>query len=80
MAIVDERIMMDASKPLTSVDPEPPEGSVVEDSTGCQWEADDCPPACWTRVGAPFPREPETWTKVAGNYGPVTVLEWGYAD
>lgn len=22
----------------------------------------------------------ESWTKVAGNYGPVTVLEWGEPD
>jgi hypothetical protein len=33
-------------------------------------------PAAWTNGNYPD-SDPETWTKVAGNYGPVTVVEWG---
>jgi hypothetical protein len=61
---------------LTSADPEPPEGTVVRDDCGTLWTSDgpQYRPACWTRPDAEV-HDPETWVKVAGNYGPVTVIE-----
>jgi hypothetical protein len=65
---------------LVSTDPEPPVGSAVRiDGDGTIWCRDEHSPACWTRVDG---SEPETWTHVAGNRGPVTLLnigegEWG---
>ena len=60
---------------MTSTDPQPPAGTVVRDDCGVTWVNSGCHPAAWM----PLDREddPESWTKVAGNYGPVTVLEWG---
>lgn len=57
---------------LTANDPQPPIGSVVTDATGMDW----------IRVGSrdgysnwlPYDNldaDYESWTKVAGNYGPV---------
>lgn len=60
---------------LTSTDPQPPPGSMVRDDCGQRWVNSGCYPSAWM----PVDREddPESWTKVAGNYGPVTVIEWG---
>ncbi len=64
---------------LRSTDPQPPPGTVVRDHHGGTWrlwgeDGDNL----WWRTDADD--DPESWTKVAGNYGPVTVLEWGEAD
>lgn len=59
---------------LTSADPEPPAGTVVRDDLGREWGRDwDGGAAPWTRTDGTD--DPESWTKVAGNYGPVTVIE-----
>lgn len=60
----------------TANDPEPPEGTEVIDVDGRRWCRDDGiygGPGCanWIRVDGGG--DPETWTKVAGNYGPVKV-------
>jgi hypothetical protein len=57
---------------LTSADPEPPAGTFVRDHCDVIWASDGCYPTAWVRVDRRG--DPETWTKVAGNYGPVTVL------
>lgn len=64
---------------LTSSDPEPPAGTVVRDCWGRTWElAWEDEGGMWWRTDADD--DPESWTKVAGNYGPVTVLEEGGDD
>jgi hypothetical protein len=61
---------------LTSSDPQPPPGTVVRDDLGRTWElCDEAEGGLWWRTDADD--DPESWTKIAGNYGPVTVLEWG---
>ena len=61
---------------LTSADPEPPPGTIVRDRLGRTWElADEDEGGLWWRTDADD--DPESWTKIAGNYGPVTVLERG---
>lgn len=64
-----------AGRVLSSSDPQPPAGTVVRDDCGTTWVNSGCYPAAWM----PLDREddPESWTKVAGNYGPVTVIGWG---
>lgn len=59
---------------LTSTDEEPPIGTTVHDAKG----------RTWVRVavergwqmhdddGSPINDDPESWIRVAGNYGPVT--------
>jgi hypothetical protein len=65
-------IMAMAPKTLTSSDPEPVPGTVVLDATGCRWfRAEGMWPGSWLRSGD---GDPETWTKVAGNYGPVQIV------
>lgn len=59
---------------LNSGDTEPPVGTVVRDAIGRTWMRDDHWPACWTQDSYPD-TDPETWGHVAGNFGPVTVLE-----
>lgn len=57
---------------LTATDPEPAVGALVRDDCGARWG----------NVGGywvPLDTEgdggdPESWTKIAGNYGPVTVV------
>lgn len=59
---------------LASGDPEPPPGTVVRDGCGLEWVRDDEGGSQgWTLVGRES--DPESWTKIAGNYGPVTVIE-----
>lgn len=62
---------------LTSADPEPVHGIRVRDDTGVFWERTDDHGrdgwANWERVDARL-FDPEPWTKIAGNYGPVIVV------
>lgn len=60
---------------LTASDPEPPPGTLVRDAGGMEWQRDEeGDPQGWE---PPFSGAHESWTKVAGNYGPVIVIEWG---
>lgn len=61
---------------LTSADPEPPVGTMVRDDCGLTWVNDGYRPCCWVRPDLVEQdiHDPETWTKIAGNYGPVTIL------
>lgn len=61
---------------LTSNDPQPPACTVVRDDCGTVWENDGHYPVCWTEPDVDY-HDPESWTKIAGNYGPVTVISWG---
>lgn len=62
---------------LTASDPEPPPGTLVRDDCGQKWIRYREGTVAWE----PFEGgDSESWTKVAGNYGPVTVLEWGDED
>ena len=64
---------------LTAADPEPPAGTVVEMEWGERWWRDGGPGPCeWfpmSQLTNPDRHDPESWTKVAGNYGPVRVVE-----
>jgi hypothetical protein len=53
---------------LTAQDPQPPIGSVVScmGNLWRRWELS------WGRLDGKD--DPESWTKIAGNYGPVTVV------
>lgn len=62
---------------LTFSDPQPPVGTLVRDDCGREWENSGVYPCAWEPAGG---GDPETWVKVAGNYGPVTVIEWGEGD
>jgi len=61
---------------LTSADPEPGRDVVVEETDGTRWHRTDDDDrdgsANWEKVGVDY-FEPETWTHVAGNCGPVRV-------
>lgn len=70
---------------LTSADPEPPRRTFVLDDTGTLWWRTDSDgianrTANWCTVehgcaaGIDF-HDHESWTRVAGNYGPVRVVE-----
>lgn len=65
-----------SGRTMTGSDPEPPPLTLVRDVDGKQW--------CRVLAGEYWISEqsadPESWTKIAGNYGPVTVLEWGVAS
>jgi hypothetical protein len=60
---------------LTSSDPQPPIGTIVTDHWGHPWQLDGDEPPTWFRRDVDA--DPESWIKVAGNYGPVTVVQWG---
>lgn len=63
---------------LTSGDPQPPPGTVVRDDCGVTWERyGEDEGDYWLQVGGGADSDPESWAKIAGTYGPVTVLEWG---
>lgn len=64
---------------LTSADPEPPVGSIVRDAHGVRWEHDGEDPPCWL-PDLPGDHDPESWIKVAGNYGPVVLVHFGEAE
>lgn len=53
---------------LTAADPEPPVGAEVADYLGRPWSRE--PEGYWLRTDD-LECDPESWTKVAGNYGPV---------
>lgn len=57
---------------LTSADPEPPPGARVLDDCGITWINSGYYPVAWIRADGEG--DPETWTKVAGNYGPARVV------
>jgi hypothetical protein len=69
---------------LTASDPEPPRRAFVQDDTGCTWwrtDADgiDNRSANWCTVehgcaSGSAHHDHETWTKVAGNYGPARIV------
>lgn len=59
---------------LTINDPEPVEGTVVRDVDGRRWERDDGPYGGNGQANWVCDRVVATWVKLAGNYGPVTVL------
>lgn len=56
---------------LTSSDPEPPIGSQVTDDLGRRWYREV--EGYWLQVEH-LDWDPESWVKVAGNYGPVTLV------
>lgn len=65
---------------LTSADPEPGRDVVVETGWGQRWhrtDSDGYPGAANWEAVASKGFEPESWTKVAGNYGPVKVVARG---
>jgi hypothetical protein len=57
---------------LSSSDPEPPVGTLVTDACGARWgNVGDY----WVPLDADGDDwDPESWTKIAGNYGPVAVI------
>lgn len=55
----------------TAEDREPAVGTRVLDVYGWVWERQ--PEGYWLRLAAPD-GDPESWTKVAGNYGPVRIV------
>ncbi|MCX4232027.1 hypothetical protein [Streptomyces ortus] len=57
---------------LTSADPEPPPGTRVLDDCGITWINSGYYPVAWMPYRGDG--DPESWTKVAGNYGPVRVV------
>lgn len=66
-----------SATPLTATDPEPARGSTVCTMLGEKWFRDhESSPCSWLRLddnGDTF-GDPESWVKVAGNYGPVWVI------
>lgn len=60
---------------LTSTDVQPPAGTVVRDDCGQRWVNSGHYPSAWMPLD--HEDDPESWTKVAGTYGPATVIEWG---
>jgi hypothetical protein len=71
---------------LTSSDPEPPVGTVVRDAYGTLYRRSAPTSSVPGRRRDWFPVEadgsfinddPETWARVAGNQGPVEVVEKG---
>jgi len=50
-------------------------GTLVRDDCGTVWVNDGNRPACWVQPEEEN-HDPETWVKIAGNYGPVTVVKW----
>lgn len=65
---------------LTASDPEPPPGTLVRDDCGVEWEKTTAVGhSYWVQADHPD-WDVESWTKVAGNYGPVVVIEWGDED
>jgi hypothetical protein len=60
---------------FTASDPQPPAGTTVIDDTGCRWTRQyNREPCGWISEHDTEAVDPESWTKVAGNYGPVMVV------
>ncbi|MCW2890993.1 MAG: hypothetical protein JWO75_482 [Actinomycetia bacterium] len=66
----------DATRALSSSDPEPPVGTIVQDGAGGLRWINTGRRLHWIALDDDYD-DPESWTKIAGNYGPVTVIEWG---
>jgi len=63
---------------LTAADPEPPRGTVVEGEVAGRWERTTEPDTdYWLPVDDDGTADPESWNKIAGNYGPVRVVSGG---
>jgi hypothetical protein len=60
---------------LSSTDPEPPVGSVVVDCEGRRWRRFEEGRRSWAQVGDDIDDDTESWTRVAGNYGPVLLID-----
>lgn len=58
---------------LTSADREPGIGTLVLDHCGITWINSGYYPIAWMPTGGQG-GDPESWIKVAGNYGPVKVV------
>lgn len=70
-----------ANPVLTAADPEPAAWTIVRDDTGCQWVRQPGREPCgWISEHDKNAADPESWAKVAGNYGPVIVLFMPPAD
>lgn len=76
LAAIEETERIARGDLLTSADPEPPPGTTVELFDGQElWTRHaDMWPGSWLRHGFEETGDPETWTKVAGNYGPARVI------
>lgn len=62
--------------PLTSSDPEPDLGTVVRDKFGRLWRRTEqlhIESTYWLEYPG-YGGDPESWIKVAGNWGPVEVV------
>lgn len=60
---------------LTVADPEPPPGTTIEMESGQRWTRyPDMWPGSWLVERGEADSDPETWLKVAGNYGPVRIV------
>ena len=57
---------------MTSRDPEPPMGTIVRDARGRRWHRFDDETNAWIQLDDDD--DVESWIRVAGNYGPVTVV------
>lgn len=78
MQRASEHVRKEHQVTLAASDPQPPPGSVVRDDCCQRWVNSGCYPSAWMPVDGDG--DSESWTKVAGNYGPVTVIEWGSDD
>lgn len=63
------------SAQLSSTDHEPPLGTVVEDCDGERWERIDTEDYRKNWYHVDQEDDPRSWTWLAGNYGPVVVIE-----
>lgn len=63
-----------AGRTLSAADPQLPAGAVVSDACGTRW-VNSGRRLAW--ISLDHDGDPESWEKVAGNYGPVTVIRWG---
>lgn len=59
-------------------DPEPSAGTLVRDACGTRWIKTEGTSCSWVRADLDV-GDPESWVKVAGNYGPVIVESDGQA-
>jgi len=63
---------------LTAADPEPPRGSIVDGEVAGRWCRTTEPDTdYWLPVDDDGTADPESWNKIAGNYGPVKVTKLG---
>lgn len=61
---------------LTAADLEPPPSTTIEMEDGQRWTRHPgMTPGSWLVEGGEADSDPETWRKVAGNYGPVRIVK-----